>query len=296
LPGQHGAITPQPRLHWRWNPTPSITNEIVAGQSKFTFNFRNVNEDVAGLVFPNTPVVVGNVYSGAGNLRNVQTWQFVDNLSWIRGSHAFKFGTNLRFVQQNDQRGDIAGFNAAQQVNFERTVSVVDPATFGIPSTIQTANDLPDLQTNINFLLGRVGTTNRGFGSDGQRFVEGPFIFNARYNEYDLYAQDTWKLRRNLTIDLGLRWEIKMGPTEVNNKIRVPNQPMTYGSAPSNSISWVPTDRLFKSDFLNLGPSVGFAWDPFTDGKTSVRGNYRIAYDRMSTFSFSSAVFQSLPG
>jgi hypothetical protein len=283
-------------FNWRWNPTPSVTNEIVVGQSKFTFNFRNVNEDIGGLVFPTTPVTVGNIYSGAGNLRNVKTWQFVDNLSWIRNSHAFKFGTNLRFVQHNDERGDIAGANAAQQVYFERTINAVDPATFGIPSTIQAANDLPDLQTNINFLLGRVGTTNRGFGSNGQQFVDGPFIFNARYNEYDFYAQDTWKIRRNLTIDLGLRWEIKMGPTEANSKIRTPSQSMVYGAAPSSSIKWLPTDRLFKSDFLNLGPSIGFAWDPFSDGKTSVRGNYRIAYDRMSTFSFSSAVFQSLPG
>ncbi|HYP09414.1 MAG TPA: TonB-dependent receptor, partial [Bryobacteraceae bacterium] len=283
-------------FNWRWNPTPSVTNELVVGESKFTFNFRNVNENLEGFVFPTTPVTVGNVYSGAGNLRNVKTRQIVDNLSWIHGSHAWKFGTNLRFVQHNDQRGDIAGANAAQQVYFERTINAVDPATFGVPSTIQTANDLPELQTNINFLLGRVGTTNRGFGSDGERFVEGPFVFNARYNEYDFYAQDTWKLRRNLTIDLGLRWEIKMAPTEANNKIRVPSQSMVYGAAPSTSITWQPADKLFNNDFLNLGPSVGFAWDPFSDGRTSVRGNYRIAYDRMSTFSFSSAVFQSLPG
>ena len=295
-------------FNWRWNPKPTVTNELVVGESAFTFNFLTVNEDINGLVFPGSgtianslgnrdvPVIVPNILIGAGNLRELKTRQIVDNLSWVKGAHTFKFGVNLRWVQHNDQRGDIAGANATQDVDFDRTIALVDPATYNFPSDINTANDQPELQRSVNFLLGRVGRTARGFGSDGQKFVTGPFIFNSRFQEHDFYAQDTWKLRKNLTIDIGLRWEAKPGPTEANGKMRAPSQPLVYGAAPSGSITWNPVDRLYRNDLLNLGPSIGFAWDPFGTGKTSVRSNYRIAYDRVSTFLLSSAVFQSLPG
>lgn len=295
-------------FNWRWNPTPAITNELVVGESAFTFDFRTVAEDLEGLAFPGSttilnspvtrdvPVIVPNILISTGNLRALKTRQIVDNFSWVKGSHALKFGVNLRFVQHNDRRGDIAGENATQEVDFDRTINLVDPAAFGLPADINTQFDLPEFQKNINFLLGRVGRTDRGFASDGQRFVTGPFLFQARFNEYDFYAQDTWKLRPNLTIDLGLRWEVKPGPSEADDKMRAPSQSLEYGATPSTSIRWNKVGRLYRNDALNLGPSVGFAWDPLGTGKTSIRGNYRIAYDRINTFVLSSAVFQSLPG
>src|SRR3712207_7693732 len=48
---------------------------------------------------------------------------------------------------------------------------------------------------------------------------------------------------------------------------------------------------LYKSDWNNFGPAIGVAWDQFHDGRTSVRGNFRIAFDRISTFLPSSAAF-----
>ncbi len=53
---------------------------------------------------------------------------------------------------------------------------------------------------------------------------------------------------------------------------------------------------MFKNDMNNLSPSIGFAWDPFGKGKTSVRMNYRLAYDRFGTQLFASALFQNAPG
>src|SRR5207248_4188198 len=111
----------------------------------------------------------------------------------------------------------------------------------------------------------------------------------------DFYAQDTWKVSRRLTVDLGLRWEMRLSPRSPVNTITHPSQAIATGASASNTISWIP-GPLYRNSLANLGPSIGVAWDPTGEGKTSVRANYRIAYDRLNTFSLSSTLFANLPG
>src|SRR5262249_8234033 len=61
------------------------------------------------------------------------------------------------------------------------------------------------------------------------------------------------------------------------------------------ALSWISAP-LYGDSLSNLGPSAGVAWDPTGDGKQVIRGNYRLAYDRINTFVISSAIFQSIPG
>ncbi len=286
-------------INYRWNPSPTVTNETVVGLNRFKFDF--VNPDAESASRP--PVVFNNITDPVtnylGNLRELTTWQFVDNLSWIRGSHTYKGGLNFRFQKHEDRRGSVAAFNTEVQTNFSAAINTVDPAAFRIPTDINTSGDRPRLFSTINDLLGRIGRVAQSFvAQDNSSYAPAgtPFIFAARYNELDFYVQDTWKFRPNLTFDFGMRWEIKQSPRSVNGSILLrPDQDIFVGARPSASLNWVERP-LFDDDTNNFGPSIGLAWDPFKDGKTSVRANYRIAYDRMNTFVVSSTIFQSEPG
>jgi Carboxypeptidase regulatory-like domain len=282
--------------NWRWNSKSNLVNELVVGDNHFTFNFITPDADPSKPTFVNLQITAPQDFE-VGNLRTIDTYQFVDNLSWVHGAHSLKFGTNIRYQRHTDERGSVAGLDVSPWVDFSTGINTVDPATFGIPGDINTAFDRPALQTGINALLGRVGNISQGFVQRGSTYAPGgtTFLFKAWYPEMDFYAQDTWKPKTNLTVDAGLRWELKMHPSNPDNLIRVPSQRVAFDAAPSNTLSWVPGD-LYKNDLNNLGPSIGAAWDPKGDGKSVVRANYRIAYDRINTFLLSSAIFQSIPG
>lgn len=280
-------------FNWRTSPSAATTNEFVFGLNQFAFDFVYPTSDLNAIQLTGAPVTVPEIVS-MGNLRELKTWQIVDNFSWFRGAHNLKFGTNIRLGRHQDIRGSIAGFNSTQSVNFSRLINTVNATTFGLPGDIN-AIDRQNLESSINFLLGRVGATNRGFVADGDQYTAGLYDFLATYDEYDFYVQDTWKLRRNLTIDLGLRLEMKMAPGASGGRIRRPDQIMVAGALPTDTTRWIE-GGLYNSDRNNLGPSIGVAWAPGDDGKTSVRANYRIAYDRINTFVLSSSVFQNLPG
>ncbi len=280
-------------FNWRSNPTPRTTNEFVFGRNYFHFDFTYPTTDLEKITLSG-PVTIPQTFV-KGNMRQLTTWQIVDNFAYFRGAHSMKMGANIRLQRHRDVRGSIAGENAGQVADFSRLINTVDPARFGIPTDINTQFDRPVFETHINFLLGRIGQTSRAFVAEGDRFVSKPYDFLSNYDEWDFFVQDSWKVARNLTVDLGLRWELKMSPRSGEESIRRPNQLVTAGAAPSNTLRWVP-GKLYDDDLNNLSPSLGFAWDPHGKGKTSVRGNYRIAYDRINTFLFSSAVFQNLPG
>ncbi len=328
FPGQPGTVdTLRKPTNWAANYrrvlNSSMVNELVVGANLFTFSFFNpiVNKQPLSYVTNLTTDPIS--YFGEGNARVLSTYQLVDNFSWTKQAHLIKAGVNIRYQIHEDRRGSIAGQNAFPAVNFSRTVSVVNTAcaagTFGaggttgvvgsqerfcLPGTATTSplfinsNDQARLQSMVNDLLGRVGTVSQGFvaSPDGVSYLPGGNLFlnDARYPENDWYIQDTWKVRRNLTIDFGVRWEGRLTPF-ARNRLFTPNQPVTAGAAPSNTLRWIDND-LYDSDLNNWSPSFGFAWDPFGNGKTSIRANYRLAYDRINTFVISSQIYNSIPG
>jgi len=289
-------------INYRWAPTGSITNELVVGENRYAFSFNNPDPNAntnPPFTFSNSGIQDPiNATPPINNRRRITTYQLVDNLSYATGAHTFKGGINFRYQKHEDLRSSVGGFNTNKFVNF---AAPAPGSNFNLPATptIQ-GTDRTRLVNTLSDLLGRVGTITQSFVAlhDGSGFAPPGtlFTFDARYGEYDFYFQDTWKFRPNLTFDLGLRWEPKMAPRAAGDtKILVPNQPLKLGAPPSNNIGWVP-GQLFDDDWNNLSPSVGLVWDPFKDGKTSVRVNYRLAYDRINSFSSSSAIFPNTPG
>lgn len=282
--------------NWRWNPRSNMVNEFVVGQNNFTFDFQIPSADATKYTF--TGLIASNPEDHShGNLRTINTYQFVDNLSVVTGAHNLKFGINFRYQVHTDTRGSVAGVNVSPYANFSTAINTVDPTRFNLPTTINTSNDRPALQNAINQMLGRVGTLSQGFVQQGSAYGPGGtlFDFDSRYPELDFYVQDNWKWKPNVTVDLGVRWELKMSPTNPDDLIRRPNQSLAAGQPPSSTLRW-DVGKLYDDDINNIGPSIGIAWDPKNDGRSVIRGNYRLAYDRINTFLLSSALFQSIPG
>ena len=105
----------------------------------------------------------------------------------------------------------------------------------------------------------------------------GPLGFQFSTNDFAWFFQDDWRLARRLTLNLGLRWEYEQLPSPFGNLVN-PDVPLT-GKMPS--------------DKNNFGPRVGFAWDIFGDGKSSLRGGYGIYYGRVINSTIYNALTQT---
>ncbi len=292
--------------NWRWSPSARFTNEFIYGDSRYGFKFATPVPDPKwpfGFLNATTPKT-----NFSYNARSFRTTQFVDNMTFDASPHTIKAGTNLRFGKAIDDRSSVAGSAIEPIVTFSSTAATSGFTGYNLPLVFNSTTnptgiisaDLTRLQNTLADLLGRIGNVSAAFVLDrnnpnnflpaGSRWLN-----EHHYREFDFYAQDNWRVRPNFVLDLGLRWEIKLTPRTVGRQILVPNQPVKIGAAPSNSLTWVP-GQLFKSDYSKFLPSVGFAWDPFKNGKTSIRGNYRISSDRIATFLFGSNIFQGTPG
>lgn len=301
----------QPRnlaINYRLSPTSKITNEMVAGYNRFGYAFVNPAYATSTQTPFNPNLVTAPLSSYIGNNRYLTTLQFVDNFTYARGTHIFKAGTNLRYGREIDHRGSVGSLNVIPQVFFLASSSTqpTNPVSsfYNVPTTSSScascinSNDIGTFNSAVNDLLGRISSTQTGYVAKDLNTFKAPGslnIMDARWPEYDFYIQDTWHILPNLVLDYGLRDDMRLAPQLKSFPGLVPNQDIRYGNPLTSTLQFVP-GKFMDNRLTNFGPSIGFAWDPFKNGKTSIRGNYRIAYDRINSFSFSSSVFQGMPG
>jgi hypothetical protein len=188
-----------------------------------------------------------------------QNYQILDNFTWIKGAHTLKFGGEYR-------RTWVSAFND----NLGRGLIEFGPT--GLDPTD------PIIDTLANFYLGYFcDMMNTGTNCPG--FAEGN-IGNTQRTTYNnglaFFAQDEFRVRSNLTITYGLRWEY-FGPiSEKNNLLYNFSGPFSADS----QLVRVGTDGLsgaYKRDLNNFGPRLAVAWSPFQN--TVVRAGYGIYYD-----------------
>jgi len=289
--------------------SPRLVNELTLGYSRWSFLF---TQGEANPAFPNSPRFTFNnsdvdYTANPRTFRAVNTPQIVENLSYLSGSHVMRFGANLRFYQHNDQRGDVGGTSLTPAITLSRTTR--PPSGFTLPAlaTATTpgiaAVDLNRLQGAINDLLGIPAGLTQVFLGDLRSDTFLPFrsgekavtlwAQGQRSKQYNFFAQDEWKLRRNVTLSYGVRWEVNPPATEAGGRVYVPNRSIEGGDGP---VTFVKADRWYRNfNWGAVAPRLGIAWSPGSSGRMVVRAGYGTAFDALNSFQVTS-VAASVPG
>jgi Carboxypeptidase regulatory-like domain/TonB dependent receptor len=274
------------RVGWDYAFNGSLLNHLTVGSNRS--NSKNFAQAIFAGVNWSKQVGIGNAVSN--NFPQITVGEQIDNLgnppqnddnvdnglrlydsiAWIHGRHSLKFGVDYRWQQYSPINGNSPTFN------FCRAQTAADPAETGLAG-----NGLASL------LLG--DTCNAG-----QNIVTSQPRWTSHYIAG--FVQDDFKATRNLTLNLGLRYDVDKPRHEAHNQTSnlsltatdpefgIPGA-LVFGSTCGGcNTAWA--DTYWKE----FAPRIGFAYSPFKDGKTVVRGGYSIFYGPLQYADFGGAM------
>jgi len=232
--------------------THVLSNTLV-NEARFGYAYRKRgllanNEGVPNVAFDDGIVSFGNLPTNPAFFEQ-KTFHWVDTVSWTKGSHGLKFGGEVRHIRDNS---DFAVRRGGYQF------------------------------LNIHdFAMDEVSRVTIMGINPGTGLIE-PNIRNFRFWETGFFVQDDWRLRSNLTVNLGLRHEWFGRPSEAHdlltNLILGPGSDI-FEQIRTGTVGKV--DQVVPDDWNNFAPRLGFSWDPWSNGKVAVRGGYGMAYERL---------------
>ncbi len=303
--------------------SPRVVNELTVGYGRFGFLF---TQGEANPKWPDVPPfdfasISEPWINTPRTARWVTTPQVLDNLSFVHGAHVFRTGLNFRFYRHVDQRGQPGGINVTPSVTFlqgNRDPFSVAGGGFAAAGGINTSTDNVNLGGLINNLYGLPARINQVFISNLKDNVFLPFkvgdkvsLYAEKHNldQYNFYFQDEWKVRPNLTLNYGARWEINPpANTSPQINVLVPSTPIVRTPLPATpvvnapgAVAFVPAKHWYEGSFNGaIGPRFGLAYSPdFKSGflhtlfggnsKSVIRLGYGIAFDTISSFQVTAA-------
>lgn len=202
--------------------------------------------------------------------------QLADSVTWTTGNHTLKFGGEYNHV------------DAEQTFGFDQFGRFIISGAFGGNAALNTLLDI----------LSAGGTINRfDQPSNVVRYQKqiGNLQVGIKSDELAFFVQDSWRLRPNFTLQLGLRWEGQYNSSPDASNTALVNTVSNFTSP----TGYTNIDPSFIPDSANQwAPRVGFAWDPFNDSRTVVRGFAGIYYARSPLLLFADPIgtFRTPPG
>ncbi|HET7208514.1 MAG TPA: carboxypeptidase regulatory-like domain-containing protein [Terriglobales bacterium] len=187
--------------------------------------------------------------------RTEQRYQVTDNFSWSIGKHDTKFGVDFNYIPVTADftvnYGGVIDFGALSATQLG--LPDLTAAPFNLPFTF------PGFSPVQAYGAGLPSTYIQGIGNPHDSFVNKPL---------GLFWQDSWKMRSNLTLNYGVRYDVEF----------VPKFPAPTGLA-GPAYNALGLQKGIQTDKNNFAPRIGIAWDPRSDGKTVVRASYGMFYD-----------------
>ena len=218
-----------------------------------------------------------------GGPQNAIQWN--QDLGWIKSNHSMQYGAQLLYIQSNRAYGAYA--QAAEQMANGGDVTTglnnfITGDLFLFEAAVDPKGALPCVKNPYTGALTQTAGCTINLPASSPSFAR-----SDRFHDWAGYGQDSWKVFPRFTFDYGARYEY-YGVQHNNHKALDSNY--YYGSG-SNYFEQIrngqvfttpnsPIHEIWKPSYGTVSPRIGFAWDVFGDGRTSVRGGYGISYER----------------